>query len=103
MPNSFLAKQGAYTMDRPLLPQLAAIGYTPADITYLALLHYHGDRVANARLFAGSTSIIQQADRDAIFGPRPSGQKKLGGVGDPAYFAAQRAVRPRPCFERGGT
>src|SRR4051812_45861015 len=28
---------GAFTVDRPLLPQLAAIGYTPADITYLAL------------------------------------------------------------------
>src|SRR5580658_10589908 len=32
---------GAFTVDRPLLPQLAAIGYTPADITYLALSHYH--------------------------------------------------------------
>src|SRR5215469_3753661 len=37
------ATQGAFTVDRPLLPQLAAIGYTPADITYLALSHYHGD------------------------------------------------------------
>src|SRR5690242_16728486 len=27
---------GAFTVDRPLLPQLAALGYTPADITYLA-------------------------------------------------------------------
>ena len=31
------ATQGAFTVDRPLLPQLASIGYTPADITYLAL------------------------------------------------------------------
>ena len=28
--------------------QLAAIGYTPANITYMALSHYHGDHVANA-------------------------------------------------------
>src|ERR1041385_4432176 len=42
---------GAFTVDRPLLPQLAALGYTPADITYLALSHYHGDHVANANLF----------------------------------------------------
>jgi glyoxylase-like metal-dependent hydrolase (beta-lactamase superfamily II) len=76
---------GAFTVDRPLLPQLAAIGYTPADITYLALSHYHGDHVANANAFAGSTWIMQQGDRDAIFGPRDS-EKKLGGVGDPAYF-----------------
>src|ERR1043165_1997336 len=33
-------KLNAYTVNRPLLPQLAAIGYTPTDITYLALSHY---------------------------------------------------------------
>jgi N-acyl homoserine lactone hydrolase len=77
---------GAYVVDRPLLPQLAAIGYTPADITYLALSHYHGDHVANANAFAGSTWIVQQGDRDAIFAPRRDTQKKLGGVADAAYF-----------------
>jgi N-acyl homoserine lactone hydrolase len=81
-------KQGAFVVDRPLLPQLAAIGYTPADITYLALSHYHGDHVANASLFAGSTWIVQKPDRDAIFAPRPSGEKKQGGVADPKYFEA---------------
>ena len=30
-------KLNTYTVDRPLLPQLAAIGYIPANITYLAL------------------------------------------------------------------
>jgi len=78
--------QGAFTVDRPLLPQLAAIGYTPADITYLALSHYHGDHVANANLFAGSTWIVQKGDRDAIFAPRPKDGKKLGSVADPAFF-----------------
>ena len=77
---------GAFTVDRPLLPQLAAIGYTPADITYLALSHYHGDHVANANAFAGSTWIVQKGDRDAIFGPRPDTGKKLGAVGDASYF-----------------
>lgn len=81
------AKQGAFTVDRPLLPQLAAIGYTPADITYLALSHYHGDHVANANAFASSTWIVQKGDYDAIFAPRPDSQKgKLGAVADPAYF-----------------
>src|SRR5215468_3620604 len=65
------ATQGAFTVDRPLLPQLAAIGYKPADITYLALSHYHGDHVANASLFAASTWIVQKGDRDKIFAPRP--------------------------------
>jgi N-acyl homoserine lactone hydrolase len=79
-------KQGAFTVDRPLLPQLAAIGYTPADITYLALSHYHGDHVANANAFAGSTCIVQQGDRDAIFGPRPDTNQRLGAVAAPAFF-----------------
>src|SRR5215475_7500771 len=80
------ATQGAYTVDRPLLPQLAAIGYTPADITYLALSHYHSDHVANANSFAGSTWIVQKGDRDAIFGPRPENPQRLGGVAAPSFF-----------------
>jgi N-acyl homoserine lactone hydrolase len=80
--------QGAFTVDRPLLPQLAAIGYTPADITYLALSHYHGDHVANANAFAGSTWIVQQGDRDAIFAPRTANQPRLGAVPNPDFFTA---------------
>jgi N-acyl homoserine lactone hydrolase len=76
---------GAYTVDRPLLPQLAALGYMPADITYLALSHYHGDHVANANAFAGSTWIVQQGDRDAIIAVSRSKEKKSKAV-DAAYF-----------------
>jgi N-acyl homoserine lactone hydrolase len=79
-------KLNNFTVDRPLLPQLAAIGYTPANITYMALSHYHGDHVANASLFAGSTWIVQKGDRDAIFAPRPSGPPAPGRVPDPKYF-----------------
>ena len=78
--------QGAFVVDRPLLPQLAAIGYTPADITYLALSHYHGDHVANANAFAHSTWIVQQGDHDAIFAPRPANAPRLGAVPDPSFF-----------------
>src|SRR5262249_22479741 len=60
-------KQGAFLVTKPLLPQLAAVGYTPADITYLGLSHYHGDHVANANYFAGSTWLVQQLERDAMF------------------------------------
>jgi glyoxylase-like metal-dependent hydrolase (beta-lactamase superfamily II) len=60
-------KAGAFTITRPLLPQLAALGYTPADIDYLALSHYHGDHVANANAFAGSTWIVQDVERAAMF------------------------------------
>jgi glyoxylase-like metal-dependent hydrolase (beta-lactamase superfamily II) len=60
-------KQGPFTVTKPLLPQLAAAGYQPSQITYLALSHYHGDHTANANAFAGSTWLVQQAERDAMF------------------------------------
>jgi N-acyl homoserine lactone hydrolase len=75
-------KLNNYTVDRPLLPQLAAIGYTPADITYLGLSHYHGDHVANASLFGKSTWIVQKGDRDAILAPRAAASR----VPDPKFF-----------------
>jgi N-acyl homoserine lactone hydrolase len=81
-------KQGAFTVTRPLLPQLAALGYTPADITYLALSHYHGDHVANANVFAGSTWIVQKTERDAMFAPRPANEKKGAGTPTPALYSA---------------
>jgi glyoxylase-like metal-dependent hydrolase (beta-lactamase superfamily II) len=70
----------------PLLPQLAAIGCTPANITYLALSHYHGDHVANASLFARSTWIVQKGDRDPILAPRPANPAATGRVPDPKFF-----------------
>jgi glyoxylase-like metal-dependent hydrolase (beta-lactamase superfamily II) len=65
------AKAGVVTQDKPLLPQLAAIGYTPAEITYLAMSHYHGDHVANANAFAGSTWLVRQVERDRMFSGEP--------------------------------
>src|SRR5437660_12761627 len=79
------ATQGAFTVTRPLLPQLAAIGYTPADITYLALSHYHGDHVANANAFAASTWIVQKIERDAMFTKAaPTGRGS--NAPNPAFF-----------------
>ena len=59
------------TAPRPLLPQLAALGYRPENITYLALSHYHSDHVANANAFAGSTWLVHAAERDAMFVAQP--------------------------------
>jgi N-acyl homoserine lactone hydrolase len=49
--------------------QLAALGYTPDKITYLALSHYHGDHVGNANDYARSTWLVQKPDHDAMFDP----------------------------------
>jgi glyoxylase-like metal-dependent hydrolase (beta-lactamase superfamily II) len=56
---------------KTLKSQLAAVGYAPKDITYFALSHDHFDHVANANAFAGSTWIVQQVERDAMFSDKP--------------------------------
>jgi len=76
------AKAGVVTQDKPLLPQLAAVGYTPADITYLAMSHYHGDHVANANAFAGSTWLVRKVERDRMFSDTPIPRS------DPANYSA---------------
>jgi len=61
------------TVTKTLRSQLAAVGYAPADITYLAHSHYHSDHTANSNDFAGSTWLVQQAERDAMFADKPAG------------------------------
>src|SRR6202042_3633787 len=65
------ASAGVVTQDKPLLPQLAAVGYTPADIKFLAMSHYHGDHVANANAFAGSIWLVRKVERDRMFSGEP--------------------------------
>ncbi len=57
-------------IDKSLKSQLAEIGYKPADITYLAISHLHGDHSGNANDYAGSTWIAQKAERDYMFGDK---------------------------------
>jgi glyoxylase-like metal-dependent hydrolase (beta-lactamase superfamily II) len=70
------------TLREPLLTQLAEVGYSPADITYLALSHYHYDHTANANAFAGATWLVRQVERDAMFAEKPP------GVTQPSSYAA---------------
>jgi N-acyl homoserine lactone hydrolase len=60
------------TVHTTLKAQLAAIGYKPADITYLALSHNHYDHSANANAFAGSTWLVQRPERAVMFPDTPS-------------------------------
>jgi glyoxylase-like metal-dependent hydrolase (beta-lactamase superfamily II) len=70
-PGGGSATAGVVTQARPLLPQLAEVGYTPADIKYLAMSHYHGDHVANANYFAGSAWLVRKVERDRMFSDNP--------------------------------
>ena len=64
--------QGFIEVAKPLKPQLEAIGYEPADIKYIAFSHYHIDHTANANMFAGSTWLVAQAERDIMFSDKPA-------------------------------
>ena len=55
------------TVTKTLSSQLAEIGYSPADITYFAMSHYHYDHSANANAYAGSTWLVQRPERAAMF------------------------------------
>ena len=76
------ATAGVVTQAKPLLPQLAAVGYTPADIKFLAMSHYHGDHVANANAFAGSIWLVRKVERDRMFSSEPIPRS------DPANYSA---------------
>jgi glyoxylase-like metal-dependent hydrolase (beta-lactamase superfamily II) len=56
-------------VSRTLKSQLAAIGYAPGDITYVAISHAHKDHTANLNEFASSTWLVRQIERDFMFRP----------------------------------
>jgi glyoxylase-like metal-dependent hydrolase (beta-lactamase superfamily II) len=72
------------TLRKPLLAQLAEAGYAPADITHLALSHYHWDHTGNANRFARATWVVRQPERDAMFAEKPP------FVSQPSTYAALR-------------
>ena len=78
------SQQRDVTVIRPLMAQLAEVGYSPANITYLALSHYHYDHTANANEFSAATWLVRQEERDAMFAEKPP------GVTQPSTYAALR-------------
>ena len=81
--------EGVQSATKPLVPQLAAAGYRPADVTYFALSHYHADHTGNANAFAGSTWITQKAERDFMFSEKPQ------GIIQPATYSALKNATTR--------
>ena len=71
----------AAVVTRTLRSQLAAIGYTPADIMYVAISHAHKDHSANLNQFASSTWLTTRAERDFMW---KSGNERV----EPAFYTA---------------
>jgi glyoxylase-like metal-dependent hydrolase (beta-lactamase superfamily II) len=78
------SQQRDVTLTKSLTAQLAEAGYSQADITYLALSHYHYDHTANANEFAGATWLVRQPERDAMF------VEEAPGTTQPSTYAALR-------------
>ena len=81
MPDGMVVANGAITYRRAktLAAQLAEIGVKPADVTYVAVSHTHGDHVGNVALFPTSTVLIQGAEYDWA----------MGQAARPAFAATQ--------------
>jgi len=58
---------GTATRARTLAAQLAELNLKPADITYVAVSHTHGDHVGNVDMFPASLLLIQKAEVDWAF------------------------------------
>ena len=72
------------TLTKPIKLQLAEAGYSPTDITYIALSHYHYDHTANANEFSNATWLVRQNEHDSMFANQPP------GVTRPSTYAVLR-------------
>ncbi len=75
------------TIRTPLMAQLKASGYSPAQVTLLALSHHHWDHTANANAFARATWLVRQSERDAMFA------EKLAGTVTPMTYSALKTSK----------
>ena len=82
MPNGLVTANGAIIQSRAktLAAQLTEVGVKPADVTYVAVSHTHGDHVGNIALFPTSTVLIQGAEYEWA----------MAGQNKPAFAAAQK-------------
>ena len=82
MPNGLVTANGAIIQSRAktLAAQLTELGVKPADVTYVAVSHTHGDHVGNVAQFPTSTVLIQGAEYDWA----------MAGQNKPAFMDTQK-------------
>jgi len=82
MPNGLVTANGAIIQSRAktLAAQLTELGVKPADVTYVAVSHTHGDHLGNIGQFPTSTVLIQGAEYDWA----------MAGQNKPAFVDSQK-------------
>lgn len=78
IPDANLTAEGTYskgnsTVTKSLKSQMAEVGYGAADVTHLAVSHYHSDHTANANDFAAARWLVRQEELDPMFAEKPPG------------------------------
>ena len=68
--------------EKTLEGQLAELGYSFGDITYVAMSHMHGDHAGNANAFKDSIWLAREAEREYAF----SGETEGVGWGTPEIY-----------------
>lgn len=72
---------------KPLLPQLAQVGVTPENLSYIAFSHLHFDHTGNANAFGKSTWLMNKAELAAATSEPPS-----AGI-DPTQISAHKTAK----------
>ena len=75
------------SVKKPLIAQLAEIGVTPADVSFIAFSHLHFDHTGNANAFGKSTWLLNKAELAAALADPPS-----GGM-DPSTITAHKTAK----------
>jgi len=74
---------------KTLKAMMAEVGYSPADVTYFAMSHGHGDHTANANDFARATWLVNKAEYEAMFA------EKAPRFYTPATYTALKNAAPK--------
>jgi N-acyl homoserine lactone hydrolase len=78
------------TANVPLKTQLARAGFTPEDIKYTAISHFHWDHIANVYEFPKSTWLLTKVEYDVLMG---SDASKLPVRTDPSMFVPLKKMK----------
>lgn len=68
MPDGYNSGRSIWSLPKKLTAQLNEMGVDPNTIDYFALSHSHVDHAGNANLFKCSTVLVDEAERDFMFG-----------------------------------
>lgn len=79
------------SLNQTISDQLAGLGVTPAEVTYVSVSHSHFDHVGQVDQVKGATWLVNQAEYDAMF--PPDGAALADPTLAPVYAIFQRMQR----------